>query len=224
LQPDIDAIPFSSIGRIEILPSIAAVMYGGGATGGVVNIVLRRNYTVRSRPRVKHTRSRKRRRATGARVGLARTERLESKAVEEAITWVVRLQDGDKSWGAEFLKWYFAHPCNAKTFDPIRRAWLRTGQLKAQQLLSIEERCQTRDSRLSLALASGCFALLGAVPVAIDVTGIPTIGTIAAPMLSTMAFFFWRFHRCRKAASAARLAVAAQQFEREYRKNTARAD
>lgn len=44
-QPDINNIPISAIERVEILPSTASGIYGGGATGGVVNIVLRRDYT-----------------------------------------------------------------------------------------------------------------------------------------------------------------------------------
>jgi iron complex outermembrane receptor protein len=44
-QPDINGIPLAAIERIEILPSTASGIYGGGATGGVINIVLRRDYT-----------------------------------------------------------------------------------------------------------------------------------------------------------------------------------
>lgn len=43
-QPDVNAIPLSAIERIEVLPTSAAAIYGGDATGGVVNIVLRRDY------------------------------------------------------------------------------------------------------------------------------------------------------------------------------------
>lgn len=45
LQPDINGIPVSAIERIEVLPSSASGIYGGGATGGVVNIILRRDYS-----------------------------------------------------------------------------------------------------------------------------------------------------------------------------------
>lgn len=45
IQPDLNAIPLSAIERIEVLPSTAAGIYGGGAVGGVVNIVMRRDYT-----------------------------------------------------------------------------------------------------------------------------------------------------------------------------------
>jgi iron complex outermembrane recepter protein len=45
LQPNINGIPLSAIERIEILPSSASGIYGGSATGGVINIVLRRDYS-----------------------------------------------------------------------------------------------------------------------------------------------------------------------------------
>ncbi len=44
-QPDINGVPLSAIERIEILPTSASGIYGGGATGGVINIVMRRDYT-----------------------------------------------------------------------------------------------------------------------------------------------------------------------------------
>jgi outer membrane receptor protein involved in Fe transport len=40
-QADLTAIPVSDIERIEILPTTASGVYGGGATAGVVNVVLR---------------------------------------------------------------------------------------------------------------------------------------------------------------------------------------
>jgi iron complex outermembrane recepter protein len=43
-QPDVNGIPLSAIERIEVLRSTASGIYGGGATGGVVNIVMRRDY------------------------------------------------------------------------------------------------------------------------------------------------------------------------------------
>lgn len=43
-QPDINGIPLSAIERIEVLPSSASAIYGGGAMGGVVNIVLKKNF------------------------------------------------------------------------------------------------------------------------------------------------------------------------------------
>ena len=44
-QPDLNGIPLSAVERIEILPTSAGAIYGGSATGGVVNIVLRRDYS-----------------------------------------------------------------------------------------------------------------------------------------------------------------------------------
>jgi iron complex outermembrane recepter protein len=44
-QPDINGIPLAAVERIEVLPSTAGGIYGGGATGGVVNIVLKREYS-----------------------------------------------------------------------------------------------------------------------------------------------------------------------------------
>jgi len=44
-QPDLNAIPLSAIERIEVLPATASGIYGGSATGGVINVVLRRDYT-----------------------------------------------------------------------------------------------------------------------------------------------------------------------------------
>lgn len=43
-QADLNAIPISSIDRIETLTGTAGGIYGPGAIGGVVNIVLRRDY------------------------------------------------------------------------------------------------------------------------------------------------------------------------------------
>jgi hypothetical protein len=208
-QPYLNAIPLSSMDRIEVLPPPASGIYGGKAISGVVNVVLRRDYRVRRRSKVKRTEQAKSiRGGGGGNARGARTERLDRKRVEEAIAWVVRLYDGDKSCAAEFLKWYFADPRNASAFDPIRRTWARTRQLKAAQLFSIEERCQSRDSLSSLACAAGCLVLLAAVPVAIDLTGILMIGAMTAPLLWMLGFFLRRFDRCRKDASAARLAIA----------------
>jgi outer membrane receptor protein involved in Fe transport len=44
-QPDINGIPLDAVERIEVLPSTAGGIYGGSATGGVINIILRRDYT-----------------------------------------------------------------------------------------------------------------------------------------------------------------------------------
>ena len=43
-QPDISGIPLAAVERIEVLPATASGIYGGGATGGAVNIILRRDY------------------------------------------------------------------------------------------------------------------------------------------------------------------------------------
>jgi iron complex outermembrane receptor protein len=45
--PDLNRIPVAAIDRIEILPSSASAIYGGGAIGGAINIILRRDYTGR---------------------------------------------------------------------------------------------------------------------------------------------------------------------------------
>jgi len=43
-QPDLNGIPLAAVERIEILPSTASAIHGGAATGGVVNVILRRDY------------------------------------------------------------------------------------------------------------------------------------------------------------------------------------
>lgn len=43
-QPTIVGIPVAQIERIEVLPSSASSVYGGGATGGVINIIMKRDY------------------------------------------------------------------------------------------------------------------------------------------------------------------------------------
>lgn len=43
-QADLNGIPLSAIERIEVLNSTAGGIYGPGATAGVVNVVLKRNY------------------------------------------------------------------------------------------------------------------------------------------------------------------------------------
>jgi outer membrane receptor protein involved in Fe transport len=44
-QPDVNGIPFSAIDRIEVLPSSSGAIYGPGAEGGVIKIVLTRGYS-----------------------------------------------------------------------------------------------------------------------------------------------------------------------------------
>jgi len=43
-QPDLNGIPMAAVERIEVLPTTASGIYGGSATGGVVNVILRRDY------------------------------------------------------------------------------------------------------------------------------------------------------------------------------------
>ncbi len=45
--PDISRIPLGMIERIEILPEAASAIYGGGAIGGAVNIIMRKEYGTR---------------------------------------------------------------------------------------------------------------------------------------------------------------------------------
>lgn len=45
IQPDLNSIPQAAIDRIEVLPSGASAIYGASAIGGVVNVVLKQNYT-----------------------------------------------------------------------------------------------------------------------------------------------------------------------------------
>ncbi|MDB6170058.1 MAG: hypothetical protein JWM88_2922 [Verrucomicrobia bacterium] len=44
-QPDLNGIPLAAVERIEVLPTTASGIYGGSATGGVVNVILRRDYS-----------------------------------------------------------------------------------------------------------------------------------------------------------------------------------
>ncbi len=43
-QPDINGIPLAAIERVEVLPGSASAIYGSTAVGGVVNVILKRNY------------------------------------------------------------------------------------------------------------------------------------------------------------------------------------
>ncbi len=45
--PDLNRIPVAAIERIEILPSSASAIYGGGAIGGAINIILRKDFAGR---------------------------------------------------------------------------------------------------------------------------------------------------------------------------------
>lgn len=44
IQPDLNGIPLSAIERIEVLPTSASGIYGGSAIGGVVNVILKKDY------------------------------------------------------------------------------------------------------------------------------------------------------------------------------------
>jgi len=44
-SPDLNGFPLGMIERIEVLPSTASGIYGGGATGGVINIITRKDYS-----------------------------------------------------------------------------------------------------------------------------------------------------------------------------------
>lgn len=43
-QPELTGIPLAAVERIEVLPTTASGIYGGSATGGVINVILRRDY------------------------------------------------------------------------------------------------------------------------------------------------------------------------------------
>ncbi|MET3667166.1 outer membrane receptor protein involved in Fe transport [Caulobacter sp. 1776] len=44
VQADVNGIPLAAVERIEVLTAAAGALYGAGATGGVVNIILKRDY------------------------------------------------------------------------------------------------------------------------------------------------------------------------------------
>lgn len=44
-QPDLNGIPLTAVERIEVLPSSASGIYGGSAMGGVVNVILKSDYS-----------------------------------------------------------------------------------------------------------------------------------------------------------------------------------
>jgi len=44
-QPDLNGIPLAAIERIEVLPASASAIYGASAVGGVINVVMRREYS-----------------------------------------------------------------------------------------------------------------------------------------------------------------------------------
>ncbi len=44
MQPSLNGVPLDAIDRIEVLPSAASAIYGSSAAGGVVNVVLKKDY------------------------------------------------------------------------------------------------------------------------------------------------------------------------------------
>jgi len=44
LQSDLGTIPLAAIERVEVLPTTSSGIYGGSATGGVINVILRRDF------------------------------------------------------------------------------------------------------------------------------------------------------------------------------------
>ncbi|MDB6126913.1 MAG: TonB-dependent receptor [Verrucomicrobia bacterium] len=44
-QPDLNGIPMAAIDRVEVLPSSASAIYGGSAVGGVINLILKKDYS-----------------------------------------------------------------------------------------------------------------------------------------------------------------------------------
>lgn len=45
--PDLSRIPIAAIDRVEILPLSGTALYGGGAVGGAINIILRRDFSAK---------------------------------------------------------------------------------------------------------------------------------------------------------------------------------
>ncbi|MBL8268097.1 TonB-dependent receptor plug domain-containing protein, partial [Steroidobacter sp.] len=43
-QPDVNSVPIGAVERIEVLPVSSSAIYGGSAIGGVINVVLKKNY------------------------------------------------------------------------------------------------------------------------------------------------------------------------------------
>ena len=43
-QPDVNGIPLAAVDHIEVMPSSSSGIYGGSAMGGVINIILKKNY------------------------------------------------------------------------------------------------------------------------------------------------------------------------------------
>ena len=156
LQPDLNAIPPRAIDRIEIPPITASGIYDGRATGGVVKIVLRPDYsgvepTVahgmpirdksplvpailpgRAKIRVHGRTKSKRITSTRKRPGKARDShgslcgRKARRRQEEAARWTVRLGEDPEAWIEGCSTWYTSDTRNAKAFHQIRHAWRRS--------------------------------------------------------------------------------------------------
>lgn len=87
--PDVGRIPLSAIERIEVLPSSAGGMYGTNSMGGVINVILRKEYTGREL-----TASFAMATAGGAEeVGLTYTEGRAMLGGRANLTWTVDLRD-----------------------------------------------------------------------------------------------------------------------------------
>lgn len=70
-SPDLSNIPLSNIERIEIVRGSGSVVYGGGATGGVINIITRTGYQAQNSGSVTQTFGSFRLRQTDANFNLA---------------------------------------------------------------------------------------------------------------------------------------------------------
>lgn len=45
MQPSLNGLPLEAIDRVEVLPSAASAIYGASAVGGVINVVLKKDFT-----------------------------------------------------------------------------------------------------------------------------------------------------------------------------------
>jgi outer membrane receptor protein involved in Fe transport len=119
--PDIGRIPLSAIDRIEVLPASAGGMYGTNSMGGVVNIILRKDYSGREL-----TFSYGQATAGGANeVGVTYTEGRKLFGGKASLTWTIDLRDRQPMYyrerpvynrflevnrppseGGDFLNWY----------------------------------------------------------------------------------------------------------------------
>ncbi len=116
--PDLGRIPLSAIDRIEVLPSSAGGMYGTNSMGGVINIILRKEYTGREL-----TVSYAQAAAGGANeTGLTYTEGRSLLKGKANLTWTVDLRDRrpmyyrDRPLYRKFLE-YNPSPLNGGTIE-----------------------------------------------------------------------------------------------------------